>query len=68
MKKAGFAFLAYCAITVALTYPLILRIGSVLPNDAGDLTLDLSGRWTRDGAEGTEQSEQDARAHGTAYR
>jgi hypothetical protein len=45
MKKAGLAFLAYCAITVALTYPLILRLPSVLPNDAGDPALNTWILW-----------------------
>jgi hypothetical protein len=45
MKKAGLAFLGYCAITVALTYPLILRLGSVLPNDAGDPALNTWILW-----------------------
>ena len=45
MKKAGLAFLVYCAITIALTYPLILQMGSVLPNDAGDPSLNTWILW-----------------------
>ena len=45
MKKAALAFAVYCAITVALTYPLILQMGSVLPNDAGDPALNTWILW-----------------------
>jgi len=45
MKKAGLAFLVYCGLTIALTYPLILRIASVLPNDAGDPALNTWILW-----------------------
>ena len=45
MKKAALAFAVYCAITVALTYPLILHMGSVLPNDAGDPALNTWILW-----------------------
>jgi F5/8 type C domain-containing protein len=45
MKKAGLALLAYSGITIALTYPLILQIGSVLPNDAGDPSLNTWILW-----------------------
>ena len=45
MKQAGLAFLAYCGITIALTYPLVFQIGSVLPNDAGDPSLNTWILW-----------------------
>ena len=45
MKKGVLVFLLYCAITVALTYPLILQMGSVLPNDAGDPALNTWILW-----------------------
>jgi hypothetical protein len=45
MKKAALVFLVYCGVTVALTYPLILQIGSVLPNDAGDPALNTWILW-----------------------
>jgi hypothetical protein len=45
MKKAALVFLAYCVITVALTYPFILHMGSVLPNDAGDPALNTWILW-----------------------
>lgn len=45
MKKGVLAFLIYCGITVALTYPLILQTGSVLPNDAGDPALNTWILW-----------------------
>jgi hypothetical protein len=45
MRRAWLAFLAYVAITVALTYPLILRFGSVLPHDAGDPALNTWILW-----------------------
>jgi hypothetical protein len=45
MKKAALAFAVYCAITLALTYPLILQMGSVLPNDAGDPALNTWILW-----------------------
>ena len=45
MKKSAVAFLIYCGITVAVTYPLILQLGSVLPNDAGDPALNTWILW-----------------------
>jgi F5/8 type C domain len=45
MKKSALVFLAYCAVTVALTYPLIFQMGSVLPNDAGDPALNTWILW-----------------------
>ena len=45
MKKAALSFLVYCVVTVALTYPLILQMGSVLPNDAGDPALNTWILW-----------------------
>lgn len=45
MKKGALAFLIYCGITVALTYPLILRLSSVLPHDAGDPALNTWILW-----------------------
>lgn len=45
MKKPVLGFLAYCAITLALTYPLILQLGAVLPNDAGDPALNTWILW-----------------------
>ena len=45
MKKGAVFFLVYCAVTVALTYPLITQMGSVLPNDAGDPALNTWILW-----------------------
>ena len=45
MKKGALVFLIYSAITIALTYPLIMRMGSVLPNDAGDPGLNTWILW-----------------------
>ena len=45
MKKGVLVFLIYCGITIALTYPLILQMGSVLPNDAGDPALNTWILW-----------------------
>jgi hypothetical protein len=45
MKKGALVFLIYSAITIALTYPLILQMGSVLPNDAGDPGLNTWILW-----------------------
>ncbi len=45
MKKGVLVFLLYCGGTVALTYPLILQMGSVLPNDAGDPALNTWILW-----------------------
>jgi hypothetical protein len=45
MKKGVLVFLTYCGVTVVLTYPLILQMGSVLPNDAGDPALNTWILW-----------------------
>ena len=45
MRKGALAFLIYCVIVVAFTYPLILHVGSVLPNDAGDPALNTWILW-----------------------
>jgi hypothetical protein len=45
MKKGALVFFLYSCITVALTYPLILHMGSVLPNDAGDPALNTWILW-----------------------
>jgi hypothetical protein len=45
MKKGVLVFLVYCGVTIAVTYPLILQIGSVLPNDAGDPALNTWILW-----------------------
>jgi len=45
MKKGALVCLIYCAITIALTYPLILQMGSVIPNDAGDPALNTWILW-----------------------
>jgi hypothetical protein len=45
MKRSWLICLVYCALTVALTYPLIRQLGSVLPNDAGDPALNTWILW-----------------------
>ena len=45
MKKCALVFSIYCCITIALTYPMILQMGSVLPNDAGDPALNTWILW-----------------------
>lgn len=45
MKRALLVFCVYCALTIALTYPLILQLGSVFPHDAGDPTLNTWILW-----------------------
>src|SRR5688572_28903530 len=45
MKKGALVFLIYCGITVLLTYPLIVKMASVLPNDAGDPALNTWILW-----------------------
>ncbi len=45
MKRAFVAFLLYCGLTIALTYPLILQLGSVFPHDAGDPALNTWLLW-----------------------
>jgi hypothetical protein len=43
--RAPVVFLIYCGVTIALTYPLILNMASVLPNDAGDPSLNTWILW-----------------------
>jgi hypothetical protein len=45
MTRAPSAFLLYCLITVALTYPLALELGSVFPHDSGDPALNTWILW-----------------------
>src|SRR3954470_4784208 len=45
MRRASLALLTYCLLTIALTYPLILELRSVLPNDAGDPALNTWILW-----------------------
>ncbi len=45
MKRATAVFVTYCVLTVALTWPLILQVGSVIPNDAGDPALNTWILW-----------------------
>ncbi len=45
MKRSVLAFLLYTGLAIALTYPLIVHIGSVLPNDAGDPALNTWILW-----------------------
>jgi hypothetical protein len=45
MRRVLLAALAYAGVTLILTYPLILRLGSVLPNDAGDPALNTWILW-----------------------
>ena len=45
MKRAVLAFVIYFAVTIALTYPLILQMSSVLPNDPGDPALNTWILW-----------------------
>src|SRR4030095_12616187 len=45
MKRALIVFAAYAAITIALTYPLIVNLRRVLPNDAGDPALNTWILW-----------------------
>jgi hypothetical protein len=45
MRRAWMACLAYSIITLALTHPLILRLGDVLPHDAGDPALNTWILW-----------------------
>ena len=45
MRKGALAFLAYGVITIVLTYPLVLHIATVLPNDAGDPSLNTWILW-----------------------
>ena len=45
MTRAWPAFLLYCLITVVLTYPLVLELGSVFPHDSGDPALNTWILW-----------------------
>jgi hypothetical protein len=45
MRRTLAGFLIYTVITLGLTYPLILQMGSVLPNDAGDPALNTWILW-----------------------
>ncbi len=45
LVPAWAALLVYVAITIALTYPLVLRFGSVLPHDPGDPALNTWILW-----------------------
>jgi hypothetical protein len=45
MKRSALAFAIYCGMTIALTYPLVLKMGSVLPNDPGDPALNTWILW-----------------------
>ncbi len=45
MRRAWMACLAYSIVTLALTHPLILKLGSVLPHDAGDPALNTWILW-----------------------
>ena len=45
MKRAWFVFLIYGALTIALTYPLVLHLRSVIPSHAGDTALNTWILW-----------------------
>ena len=45
LKRSWLAFSVYGALTIALTYPLILQMASVLPSDAGDPALNTWILW-----------------------
>jgi hypothetical protein len=45
MRRASLALLTYCLLTIALTYPLMFELRSVLPNDAGDPALNTWILW-----------------------
>src|SRR5437868_1476120 len=45
MKRPAIAFLIYCGLTIALTFPLILSLGTSLPNDPGDPALNTWILW-----------------------
>src|SRR5688572_20175612 len=45
MKRSALAFAIYCGATIVLTYPLVLKMGSVLPNDPGDPALNTWILW-----------------------
>ena len=45
MLRPAVALLGYTALTVALTWPLVLQLGSVAPNDLGDPLLSTWTLW-----------------------
>lgn len=45
MKRLPPAFLLYCLITVGLTYPLVLQLGTAFPHDPGDPALNTWILW-----------------------
>ena len=45
MTRHALAFLAYTALTIALTWPLAVQLGSVAPNDLGDPLLSTWTLW-----------------------
>jgi hypothetical protein len=45
MLRPAVALLGYTALTVALTWPLLLQLGSVAPNDLGDPLLSTWTLW-----------------------
>jgi hypothetical protein len=45
MARHAVAFLAYTALTLAFTWPLILQLGSAVPNDLGDPLLSTWTLW-----------------------
>ncbi len=45
MERPLVAFLFYAGITIALTFPLITRLGTALPSDAGDPALNTWILW-----------------------
>jgi hypothetical protein len=45
MKRVAVVALFYCLITIALTYPLVLQLGSVFPHDPGDPALNTWILW-----------------------
>jgi hypothetical protein len=45
MRRASAAALFYCLVTLALTYPLVLHLGSVFPHDPGDPALNTWILW-----------------------
>jgi len=44
-RLAAAAAAAYCALTVAITWPLVLRLSSTVPHDLGDPLLSTSILW-----------------------
>jgi F5/8 type C domain len=45
MKRASVVFVVYCVLTLALTFPLIMTLGTALPNDPGDPALNTWILW-----------------------